>query len=106
MKKNYEHNPVSACVQRRIALLKKMLHGYDKSIERLHQFASGQLTLKNKGYTDAAESYRRTSSDDQRLSWTIDNLKMQIRLYTHEMAVLQTFYETEPTQSPPRKSRP
>lgn len=81
----------SGKTQARMDMLKALLKDYDGSIHRLNGFAEGRLSLKNKGYTFAAESYRRTKEDEQRLVWTLHNLKMQIRFYQHELEVLQEY---------------
>jgi hypothetical protein len=77
--------------QTRIDSLKHMLQAYEKSILRLNDFAEGKLTLRNKRYTYAAECYKRTKRDEQRLPSTINNIKSQMRLYQHELEVLQEY---------------
>ena len=81
----------SEITQARMSVLKQMLNDYAQSIERLNTFNEGRLTLKNKGYTFAAEHYKRTKQDEQRLPSTLNNLKTQMRFYQHELEVLQTY---------------
>lgn len=43
--------------QKRMDSLEQLLINYEESIERLHQFAEGRLTLKNKHYTFGTAQY-------------------------------------------------
>lgn len=72
----------------RIAAIKEQLKIYYESIDTLYAFAEGRETLKGKGYSDRAERYRRTQADVQRLTWTISNLQLQIRLLKREIDML------------------
>lgn len=54
------------------------LHTHYAGITRLYAFASGKRTLKGKGYTDNAEQYQPTWEDQQRLLWSLQQLKQQI----------------------------
>jgi hypothetical protein len=77
--------------QKRMDTLQQLLKSYEGNIKQLHQFSEGRLNLKNKGYTFSAENYERTPLDKQRLVWTINNLKAQIRFYQHELEVLKEY---------------
>jgi hypothetical protein len=79
--------------QHRMDTLKALLRHTEESIARLHQCAEGQFTLKGKGYTRGAEQYERTPRDEQRLIWTLSNLRTQIRFYQHELDVLEEYGE-------------
>lgn len=52
--------------QHRMDALKQLLQHTEESIERLHQCAKGQCTLKGKGYTRGAEQYEHRIMDKQR----------------------------------------
>lgn len=77
--------------QARMDTLKQSLKDTDRSILLLQGFAENKRSLKNKGYTLGAENYRRTKADDERLVWTLSNLKTQIQRYQHELKILQEY---------------
>ena len=77
--------------QARMDTLKQLLKDTDRAIQLLQGFAENKRSLKNKGYTFAAENYRRTKEDDRRLVGTLSNLQTQIQLYQHELKVLQEY---------------
>ena len=68
--------------------LTQRLHVRYARITRLYAFACGKKTLKGKGYTDAAMQRQRTWEDEQRLLWSLHNLKKQIEPLEQQLSIL------------------
>ncbi len=68
--------------------LTQRLHVRYARITRLYAFACSKRTLKGKGYSDTAEQYQRTWEDEQRLLWTLHNLKKQIEPLEQQLSIL------------------
>lgn len=85
-------------VQARIAWVRQSLAAHDSHLALLQAMAAGQISLKGKGYTRAAENYRQTPEDKARLPSTLANLQAQRERLVLELEVLLeygVFPETE-----------
>lgn len=76
----------------RIEEIHTNIESYKNSIELLHAFAEGRATLHGKGCTERAVQrfmcHKRTKEDDERMQWTLKNIKTQMMLLEHELGVL------------------
>jgi|GEM_PF-3754589 len=76
----------------RIEEIQKHIAGYQESVRLLHAFAEGRETLVGKGCTERAVqkflNYQRTQEDDERMQWTLKNIKRQIALLERELMIL------------------
>lgn len=73
---------------KRILEVRHAISCHYENIARLHAFKEGRISLKGKGYTSGVENYQRTAADEKRFSWSVNNLKQQLALLEHELAVL------------------
>lgn len=77
----------------RIEEIHANIESYKNSIEMLHAFAEGRASLSGKGCTERAvqkfmHRRPRTKEDDERMQWTLKNIKTQMTLLEHELGVL------------------
>lgn len=76
----------------RIEEIQANITSYKESIELLHAFAEGRASLSGKGCTERAVQKfmhrQRTKEDDERMQWTLKNIKTQMTLLEHELGVL------------------
>ncbi len=77
-------------IRERMSSIKNELRCYQESIHRLQAFAEGRAALKGKRRAASAQR-RRTKADDQRLRWTLSNVRLQILLLEKELAVLMEY---------------
>jgi hypothetical protein len=76
----------------RIETVQANINSYLSSIELLHAFAEGRATLSGKGCTERAVmrslNRQRTKEDEERMQWTLKNIKTQMSLLQRELEVL------------------
>ena len=75
----------------RIDEIKVNLESYHDSINLLHGYAEGRLTMKGGDYCDRAALIKRKPEDDERYLWTLKNLKMQMLLLERELETLMRY---------------
>ena len=68
----------------RIEKIQSELKCHEASIRRLYLYSEENIKLKD-------QSYLRTKEDDQRMQWTIKNLRAQMTLLSHELTVLMEY---------------
>ncbi len=81
----------SQITRNRIDEIKVDLNSYQESIELLHGYAEGRLTIKGGDYCDRAAFIKRKAEDDERYHSTLKNLRMQILLLEHELETLMRY---------------
>lgn len=86
-------------VQARIAWVRQALAAHDSNLALLQAMAAGQIRLKGKGYTRAAENYRSTPQDKARLPSTLANLQAQRDRLALELDVLLAYGVSPSTES-------
>lgn len=76
----------------RIEAVQFDIASYQESIRMLHEFAEGHATLNGKGCTyravQRALHRKRTQEDEDRMQWTLQNIKGQMALLERELEVL------------------
>ncbi|MDX1901870.1 MAG: hypothetical protein SFW66_07710 [Gammaproteobacteria bacterium] len=76
----------------RIEAVQFDIASYQESIKRLHDFAEGRITLNGTGCTyravQRALNHKRTQEDEDRMQWTLKNIKTQMALLERELEVL------------------
>ena len=75
-------------IEPRLEQIQLHIDCYTQNIKLLMAYAEGRETLKDKGCTDSASRYIRTSEDDRRLPLTLQNLRFQIAILEREREVL------------------
>jgi hypothetical protein len=86
-----EKNDRSLETLMRIEEIKISIKTYQDQIAYFQAMAEGQIDLRNHGCTNEIRRYKPTQEDKKRLPHTIENLRQQIRIFSHEQEALTIY---------------